>query len=44
MSVTLTQVDPCSVAGTFDVMLETDHLTGSFTAPNCTRPGDGECN
>jgi hypothetical protein len=42
--VTLTQVDSCEVAGTFDVMIETDHLTGSFTAPSCTMPGDGGCN
>jgi hypothetical protein len=43
-SLTLTQVDSCDVAGTFDVMIETDHLTGSFTALSCTMPGDGGCN
>jgi hypothetical protein len=34
-SVTITSVDTCKVVGTFDVTLNTDHVTGSFTAPNC---------
>lgn len=35
-SVTITAVTACSVQGTFDVTLNTDHVTGSFTAPVCT--------
>ncbi len=34
-SVTITSVDSCKVVGTFDVTLNNDHVTGSFTAPNC---------
>jgi hypothetical protein len=41
-SVTVTSVDACKVVGTFDVTLNTDHVTGSFTAPNCaTAASDG---
>jgi hypothetical protein len=43
-SVTLTSVDSCSVTGTFDVIiLSSQHLTGSFTAPMCTAPGNSTC-
>jgi hypothetical protein len=43
-SVTLTAIDPCSVAGTFDVViLSTEHLSGSFSTSMCTAPGNGTC-
>ena len=34
-SVTITSVTSCGVVGTFDVTLNSDHVTGSFTAANC---------
>jgi hypothetical protein len=34
-TVTITKADACGVVGTFDVTLNTDHVTGSFTAPAC---------
>lgn len=37
-SVTITQADACTIKGTFDVTLNNDHVTGSFTAPNCASP------
>jgi len=46
-SVTITSVDTCKVVGTFDVTLNADHVTGSFSAPNCipsvTSPDGGSC-
>ncbi len=37
-SVTITKADSCAIQGTFDVTLSNDHVTGSFTAPNCASP------
>jgi hypothetical protein len=43
-NVTLTAIEPCSVVGTFDVVLvSAEHLTGSFNAPMCNTPGNGAC-
>ena len=40
-SVTITKSDSCGVEGTFDVTLNSDHVTGSFTAPTCSFQSDG---
>lgn len=40
---TLTRVDASGVAGTFDLIFQNDHLTGSFDAPSCTAPGESTC-
>lgn len=40
-SVTITKADSCGVEGTFDVTLNSDHVTGSFTAPTCSLQPDG---
>jgi hypothetical protein len=43
-SVTLTAIEPCSVTGTFDVVILTnEHLTGSFNAPMCNASGNSAC-
>jgi hypothetical protein len=43
-SVTLISVDSVSVAGRFDVVTALGgHITGSFTAPSCTAPGNVSC-
>jgi hypothetical protein len=39
-SVTITKADACGVEGTFDVTLNNDHVTGSFTAPTCNSDSD----
>jgi hypothetical protein len=41
-TVTLTTASSSSVAGTFDLTFDTDHVTGSFSAPVCsyTEPAD----
>lgn len=40
-TVTFTRVDDCAVTGTFDLMFNTDHVTGSFAAPVCAVTPDG---
>ncbi len=35
-TVTVTQADACGLQGTFDVTFNSDHITGTFTAPACT--------
>lgn len=37
-SVTITNVTPCGIEATYDVTLNNDHVTGSFTAANCSPP------
>jgi hypothetical protein len=38
-SVTITAVDGCGVTGTFDLTLNSDHVTGSFRAAACAPSG-----
>jgi len=40
-TITFTQVDACGVVGSFDLMFNTDHVTGTFNAPACTAAPDG---
>lgn len=40
-TITFTRVDSCAVTGTFDLMFNTDHVTGSFAAPVCAAAPDG---
>jgi hypothetical protein len=42
-TVNVSSVDASGVAGTFDIVFEPDHLTGSFDAPTCNMPGNGKC-
>jgi len=39
-SVNITKADACTIEGTFDVTLNSDHVTGSFKAPNCASSSD----
>jgi hypothetical protein len=38
-SITVTKADACGLAGTFDLNLTSDHVTGSFVAPDCEPVG-----
>jgi hypothetical protein len=40
-TVTITTVDACSASGTFDVTLNQDHISGTFTARKCTNAATG---
>ena len=40
-TITFTRVDDCAVTGTFDLMFNSDHATGSFSAPVCGAAPDG---
>ena len=40
-TITITSVDACGIVGSYDLMLNNDHVTGTFTAPNCDNPADG---
>ncbi len=40
-TVTFTKVDSCGIVGTFDLTFNTDHVTGSFSAPTCGNVADG---
>lgn len=40
-TVTFTRVDSCAIEGSFDLTLNTDHVTGTFTAPVCANTPDG---
>lgn len=40
-TITFTRVDDCAVTGTFDLMFNTDHVTGTFAAPACATAPDG---
>ena len=40
-TITLTELDACGAVGSFDLTFNTDHVTGSFSAPNCTNAPDG---
>jgi hypothetical protein len=42
-TVTISQADASQVTGTFDLTFAEDHLSGSFIAPTCSHPGDGQC-
>jgi hypothetical protein len=42
-TITLSRVDGSGVTGTFDVLFGASEVSGSFTAPSCTDPGDGTC-
>ena len=40
-TITLTELDACGVAGSFDLTFSNDHVTGTFTAPTCALTPDG---
>jgi hypothetical protein len=40
-TITFTRADDCAVEGSFDLMFNTDHVTGSFTSPVCANTPDG---
>ena len=40
-TITITSVDACGIVGSYDLTLNNDHVTGTFTAPNCNDPSDG---
>jgi hypothetical protein len=40
-TVTFSTVDACGVTGSFDVTLNSDHVTGTFSAPTCADTPDG---
>jgi hypothetical protein len=40
-TITFTRVDSCAVTGTFDLMFNADHATGSFASPVCAASPDG---
>ena len=40
-TITFTRVDDCAVTGSFDLMFNTDHVTGTFAAPVCAAAPDG---
>jgi hypothetical protein len=42
-TVTISQADASGVTGTFDLTFAEDHISGSFVAPTCSHPGDGQC-
>jgi hypothetical protein len=44
-SVHVTQANACGATGTFDLVLNSDHVTGSFVAPTCNpvSTDGGEC-
>jgi|HubBroStandDraft_1064217.scaffolds.fasta_scaffold06692_11 hypothetical protein len=44
-SVHVTQANACGATGTFDLVLDSDHVTGSFAAPTCNPAATdgGEC-
>jgi hypothetical protein len=42
-TVTISQADASQVTGTFDLMFAHDHVSGSFVAPTCSHPGNGQC-
>jgi hypothetical protein len=39
--ITFTQVDDCAVTGSFDLVFNSDHVTGTFAAPVCAAAPDG---
>lgn len=46
-TVTFSELDACGAAGTFDLVFNDDHVTGSFGAPACAYDPDagaGKCN
>jgi hypothetical protein len=42
-TVTLTTVNATVVEGSFDLVFNTDHLTGTFSAPACNVPSTNGC-
>ena len=40
-TITIASVDACGIVGSYDLTLGSDHVTGTFTAPNCDNPADG---
>ena len=40
-TVTFTRVDECAVTGSFDLVFNADHVTGTFSAPVCAAAPDG---
>jgi len=40
-TITFTRVDDCAVTGSFDLMFNADHVTGTFAAPVCAAAPDG---
>lgn len=40
-TITITSVDACGITGSYDLTLNSDHVTGAFTAPSCNNPSDG---
>ncbi len=42
-TVTISEADASQVTGTFDLTFPKDHLSGSFGAPVCSHPGNGQC-
>jgi hypothetical protein len=44
-TITVASSNACGLAGTLDLTLAGDHVTGSFTAPNCAPvgPGGNQC-
>ncbi len=40
-TITITSVDACGIVGSYDLTLNNDHVTGTFTAPSCANAADG---